>query len=168
MAVSVLLYGHIIWTLTKRLEKKLWGATQKMQRTILNKFWKQHPTKQRLYCHLPPISQTIKVRRTRHFEYCWCSKDELGSDFLLWTPTQRHTCAGRPTNTYISSVRTFSAVKRTYQVWSTIGTDREKKTLRYLHDLIIYIYIYIYIYITMNKRNHLPVVKKTDQYQKMD
>ncbi len=44
---------------------------------ILNKSWKQHPTKQQIYGHLPPISQTIQVRRTRHAEHCWRSKDGL-------------------------------------------------------------------------------------------
>ena len=33
-----------------------------MLHAVLNKFWKQHPTKQQLYSHLLPISQTIQVR----------------------------------------------------------------------------------------------------------
>ena len=33
--------------------------------------------------HLPPISQTVQVRRTRFAELCWRSKDELKSDLLL-------------------------------------------------------------------------------------
>ena len=44
---------------------------------ILNKFWRQHPTKQLLYGHLPPITKTIQVRRTRHAGHCWRSRDEL-------------------------------------------------------------------------------------------
>ena len=28
-----------------------------MLHAVLNKSWKQHPTKQQLYSHLPPISQ---------------------------------------------------------------------------------------------------------------
>ena len=31
---------------------------------ILNKLWRQQPTKQQLYGHLPPITKTIKIRRT--------------------------------------------------------------------------------------------------------
>ena len=31
-----------------------------MLRAIVNKSWKQHPTKQQLYDHLPPISKTIQ------------------------------------------------------------------------------------------------------------
>ena len=37
-----------------------------MPRVALNKSWKQHPTKQLLYDHLPSISQTVQVRRARH------------------------------------------------------------------------------------------------------
>ena len=53
---------------------------------ILNKSWRQHPTKHQLYGHLPPITKTIQVRRTRHAGHCWRSRDELISDVLLWTP----------------------------------------------------------------------------------
>ena len=63
--VSILLYGCTTWTLTKRMEKKLHGGYTRMLRAILNKYWRQHPTKQQLYGHLPPTRKTIKVRRTR-------------------------------------------------------------------------------------------------------
>ena len=38
--VSILLYGCITWTLTKRLEKKLDGNYTRMLRAILNKSWR--------------------------------------------------------------------------------------------------------------------------------
>ena len=60
--VSILLYGCITWTLTKQMEKELDGNYTRMLRAILNKSWRQHPTKQQLYGHLPPITNTIKVR----------------------------------------------------------------------------------------------------------
>ena len=101
VVVSVLLYGCTTWTLTKRLEKKLDGTYTRMLRAVLNKSWKQHPTKQQLYGHLPPISQTIRERRTRHAGHCWRSKDELISDVLLWTPTHGYPSVGRPAKTYI-------------------------------------------------------------------
>ena len=81
----ILLYGCTTWTLTKRL-KKLDGNYTRMLRAILNKSWRQHPTRHQLYGHLPPITKTIQVRRTRHARHCWRSKDELISDVLLWTP----------------------------------------------------------------------------------
>ena len=86
VVVSILLYGCIIWTLTKWLEKKLDGNYTRMLRAILNKSWQQHPTRRQLYGHLPPITKTIQVRRTRHAGHCWRCKDELISDVLLWTP----------------------------------------------------------------------------------
>ena len=52
--VSILLYGCTTWTLTKRLEKKLDGNYTRMLRAILNKSWRQHPTRGQLYGHLPP------------------------------------------------------------------------------------------------------------------
>ena len=58
--VSILLYGCTTWTLTKRLEKKLDGNYTRMLRAILNKSWRQHPTRDKLYGHLPSITKTTK------------------------------------------------------------------------------------------------------------
>ena len=57
-----------------------------------------------LYGHLPPITKTIQVRRTRHAGHCWRSKDELISDVLLWTPTHGCASVGRPARTYIQQL----------------------------------------------------------------
>ena len=81
--ISILLYGCTTWTLTKRLEKKIDGNYTRMLRAILNKSWRQHPTKHQLYGHLPPITKIIQVRRTRHAGHCWRSMDELIRDVLL-------------------------------------------------------------------------------------
>ena len=102
--LSILLYGCTTWTLTKRLEKKLDGNYTRMLRAVLNKSWRQHPTRHQLYGHLPPITKTIQVRRTRHAGHCWRSKDELISDVLLWTPTYGRAKAGRPARTYIQQL----------------------------------------------------------------
>ena len=96
--------GCTTWTLTKRLEKKLDGNYTRMLRAILNKSWRQHPTRHQLYGHLPPITKTIQVRRTRHAGHCWRSRDELISDVLLWTPTHGRAKAGRPARTYIQQL----------------------------------------------------------------
>ena len=104
VVVSILLYGCTTWTLTKRLEKKLDGNNTRMLRAILNKSWRQHPTRHQLYGHLPPITKTIQVRRTRHAGHCWRSKNELVSDVLLWTPTYGQAKAGRPARTYIQQL----------------------------------------------------------------
>ena len=76
-------------TLTKRLEKKLDSNSTRMLRVILNKSWRQHPTRHQLYGHQPPITKTIQVRRNRHAGDCWRSRDELISDVLLGTPTYK-------------------------------------------------------------------------------
>ena len=94
--VSILLYGWSTRTLIKRMEKKLDCNYTRMLRAILNKSWRQHPTRHQLYGHLPPITKTIKVRRTRHAGHCRRSRDELISDVLQWTPTYGQAKAGRP------------------------------------------------------------------------
>ena len=102
--VSILLYGCTTWTLTKRMEKKLGGNYTRILRAILNKSWRQHPTKQQLYGHLPSIMKTIKVRRTRHVGHCWRSRDEVISDVLQWTPSHGQANARRPSRTFIQQL----------------------------------------------------------------
>ena len=99
--VLILLYGCTTWTLVKRLEKKLDGNYTRMLRAVLNKSWRQHPTRHQLYGHLPPITKTIQARRTRHAGYCWRIMDELISDVLPCTPIYGRAKAGRPARTYI-------------------------------------------------------------------
>ena len=94
--VSILLYGCTTRTLTKWLEKKLDGNYTRMLRAILNKH--------QLYGYLPPITKTIQVRRARHAEHCWRSRNELISDVLLWTPKYGRAKARRPAQTYIQQL----------------------------------------------------------------
>ena len=77
---SILLYGCTTWTLTKRLEKKLEGNYTRMLRAILNKSWRQHPTRHQLYGHLPlsrklfkldePDMQTLLEKQGRTHKRC--------------------------------------------------------------------------------------------------
>ena len=75
-----------------------------MLQAILNKSWRQHPTRHQLYGHLPHITKTIQLRQTRHARHCWRSKDELISDVLLWTSAYGQAKAGRPARTYIQQL----------------------------------------------------------------
>ena len=75
-----------------------------MLRAILNKSWRQHPTKKQLYSHLPLITKTIQVRRTRHAGHCWRRRDEQISDVLLWTHSHGQEKAWRPARTYIQQL----------------------------------------------------------------
>ena len=70
---------------TRRLEKKLDGNYTRMLRAILDRSWQQHPTRRRLYGHLPPITKTILWWRCR-----WCSryrrrKGTRRHEFKSWT-----------------------------------------------------------------------------------
>ena len=86
------------------MEKKLDDNHTRMLRAIFYKSWRQQPLKLQLYSHLPPITKTTKVRRTRHAGYCWRSRVELRSDVFLWTPSYGRAKVGRPTRTYIQQL----------------------------------------------------------------
>ena len=124
--VSILLYGCTTWTLTKRREKRLDGNYARMLRAILNKSRMQLPTKQQVYGHLPPITKTIQVRRTRHAGLCRRSRDELISDLLQWTPSQGRAKAARPTRTYNISVSIRAVALKTCRKQWTIEKGDEK------------------------------------------
>ena len=86
------------------MEKKHDGNYIRMLWAILNKSWRQHPTKQQLYGHLPSITKTIQVRRTRHAGHCWRRRDELISDVLLWALSHGRAKTGQPARTYIQQL----------------------------------------------------------------
>ena len=109
--VSILLYGCTIWTLTKRMEKKLNGNYSRMLRAILNKSWRQHPTKHQLYCHPPPITKTIQARRTRDVGLSWRNGDQLIIDILLPTSSHGRAKAGRAARTYIQQLYTDTGLE---------------------------------------------------------
>ena len=85
----VLLHGHLrsISETSRHDKQEMLDTNREQSRAILNKSWRQHPTRHQLYGHLPPITKTIQVKRTRHAGHCWRSRDQLISDVLLWTPT---------------------------------------------------------------------------------
>ena len=108
----------------------------RMVQTILNKFWKQHPIREHLYSHLPPISKTIQIkmnkpcrtqlekqewsdvliwtpshgtasdRWTRQVGHSWRSKDKLKSYILLSTPSHGHASVGWPRTIYLQQLCT--------------------------------------------------------------
>ena len=121
VTVSELLHNCTTCTLTKYLKEKWDGNYIRILQAILNKSWKQHPTKQRTL-----LSQTIQEKGARFVEQCW-SKDRLISDVLRWTPTSRHTSAGWPAK-FISSKRTLDTVKRTNQMRWPIGIDNKRES----------------------------------------
>ena len=120
------------WTALDRLSI-IWkfDLSNKMKIAVLNKFLKQHPTKQQLYNHLAHLSWTIQD-----------CKDELISNVLLWTPTHGHTSVDQPARTYISSVWTLDVVWRTcWEEWMMgINRERVSDVLSAQLDIIKYIY----------------------------
>ena len=132
-----------------------------MLRAILNKSWRQQPTRHQLYVHLPPITKTIQIRRTRHAGHCWRSKDELISDVLLCIPHMaKQKQDDQLEHTYSSYVRIRNVALKTCQKRWMIGRSGEKGSgismLTTRHDDDdIYIYIYIYIYIRFKKTHSL-------------
>ena len=84
--------------------EKAWQQLHKNAASNIEQSWRQHPTKQQLYNHLPPIMKTIKIRQTRHAGHCWRSRNKLISGVLLWTPSHGQAKAGRPAWTYIQQL----------------------------------------------------------------
>ena len=102
--LSIIQYGCTVWTLKKRWEKMLESNCTRMLRALMNISYKQHPTKQQLYVHLPPICKTIQVRRTRHAGHYWRSKDELINNLLLSTPSYGRASVGRQARVYLQQL----------------------------------------------------------------
>ena len=123
--VSILLYGCTTWTLTKRLKKKN-GNYTRILRAILNKSWQQHSTRHQLYGHLPPITKTIQVRRTRHAEHSWRSKDSS----VMYSYGPLHMAKQKQDNqlehTYSSYVRIRDVALKTCQRRWMIGRSSER------------------------------------------
>ena len=100
----ILLWYNKDFVFCRLTKRKLDGNYTRMLRAILNKSWRQHPTRHQLFGHLPPITKTIQVRRTRHAGHCWRIRDKLIRDVLLWTPTHGRAKAGRPARIYIQQL----------------------------------------------------------------
>ena len=137
-------------TLPKRMENWFDGSYTRMLPAILS--WRQQPTKQQLYGHLPPITITIKIRQTRHAGHCWRSRDKVVNDILLWTTSHGRAKTGRPVRIYIQQLCADTGCSREdlqkvmddWEVW--------RETVRNIRaDSVTWWYIYIYIYIYIQK-----------------
>ena len=130
--ISILLYGCTTWTHTKRLKKKLDGSYTRMLRAILNKSWRQHPTRHQLYGQLPPVTKTIQVRRTSHAGHWWRSKDELISDVLQWTLAYGQAKAGRPPRTYVQQLCEDTGCSPEDQPEAMSDREKWRERVRYI------------------------------------
>ena len=103
-----------------------------MLRVILNKYRRQYPTMHQLYGHLPPITKTIKIRRTGHTGHFWRSRDELMSDVLLWIPLHGRIKAGRPARTYVQQLCADSGCSPEDLQEAMDGSERWQETVWYI------------------------------------
>ena len=78
VAVLVLLYGCKIFFSCPKIGKQFDENHGRMLHAVLDKSWTQHPTR----LQLPPISQTIQVKRAKHAGHFRRSKDDIISDVL--------------------------------------------------------------------------------------
>lgn len=131
---SVLLYGSTTWTLTKQQEISLDGTYTRMLRAVLNVSWKEHPTKKRLYGHLPSISKSLMDRRLRLAGHTWRNKEEVCSDLLLWQPTHGKPKAGRPSRTYYQQIADDIGCIPTDLPYIMNDRDEWKKRVRQIRD----------------------------------
>ena len=107
-------------------------------RTVLNRFWKQHPTKPLQCAHLSPISENIQDEQDM--------LDKHINKLFLWTPAHRHTSANCVDTD--CSQEDLPSVKLIGIEWrERIKGIRLIGRNRWWWGWYIYIYIYIYIYV---------------------
>ena len=82
----ILLYGSEIWTLSKKLEKRLDGTYTRLLIRVQNLSQKYHPTKQHIYQYNPPVSSMVKARRVQFAGHCCRAENEIITTLLLWKP----------------------------------------------------------------------------------
>ena len=70
VAVIELMYDCTTWILINHLGKKLDGNYTRMLSTLFNTSRKQHPTKQILFDHLPPIMWANQIKWTKYAGHC--------------------------------------------------------------------------------------------------
>ena len=80
---SILLYGVGTWTMKRDLEKRLDGTYTRLLMRVQNMNWRNHPTKEEIYKDIPPISDTVRMRRNRFAGHCHRSQGEIISDVPL-------------------------------------------------------------------------------------
>ena len=178
--VSILLYGCTTWTLTKHIEKKLDGNYTGMLRAMWNWSWRQQPTKQLMYGHLPPITKTILVRRSRYAEpysftyYANKSKlyflQKFNDDILFLglkpsphTPTHRYTPTYTQIHTHIHThsnththththIHTHRYIHTQRYTHTHTHTDTHTHTHKYIKKQIIFFLVYLFQFLSIQEK----------------
>ena len=120
--VSILLYRCTTWAQTKRMEKKAWLQLRKNAANNIEEVQEAALLKEAAVWPPSTYHKTIPVRRTRHAEHCWRSRDEVISDILRYTPSNWRAnvglwTVGRPARTYIVPIRDI-ALKTYWEQWT--------------------------------------------------
>ena len=108
---SVLLYGCEAWTLNKTIEKQLDGTYTRMLRMLLNIHWNQHTTNEELYGGMTKLSNKIRERRLRFVGHRVRHNGEVVPKLVLWDPQHGDSKRGRPTTTYLDTLRDDTGIK---------------------------------------------------------
>ena len=122
---------------TKWMKNNWWWEQLKGVTCCFKRFCRPHTTKQQLYGHWTPISQTVQWRA----RYCCWSKDEFISD--LWIPTEE------------CSLEDLLETQDDRGGWQEREREREREKLRErerereLAELDIYLSIYLSIYLIL-------------------
>ena len=98
----VLLYGSETWTLKRDFEKRLNGCYTRLLMKAKNIPWQRHPTLQKIYGDLPPISTVLAQRRARFAGHCMRASDQTISSILPWRMQQAN--RGRRPLTFLDIV----------------------------------------------------------------
>ena len=121
----ILLYRWTTWTLTKRLEK-LDGNYTRMLLAILNKSWRQHPTKHQLYSHLPPIRKTKLDERGTQDTAGGAGTSSYVGDHRSTSHMDEQKQDDQQERTYSRYVKIWDIAEKTCQRRWTIGKSGER------------------------------------------
>ena len=110
----------------KTYREKAWRQLHKNAASNMEQVLKAAPNKKQLYGHLPPITKTIQVRRTRYARHCRRSGVKLISEILKWTCSHGRAKTGWPARTYIYSMPIQDVVLETYRERWTIETGGKR------------------------------------------
>ena len=154
------------------MENKLDGNYTRMLQEILNKSWRQHPTKQQLYGHLTTPPRKLSKLTNQTCGSCWRTKDEL----MMYSCGPLHMNEQRQDDklepTHISSVPIWDVALKTCRKQKTIEKGGEKgsviSVLIVRHDIYIYIYIYRKPIDVHTKKNVLIFSKSWNSLAKAD
>ena len=132
-----------------------------MQCTVLNKSWKQLPTKQQSqYDHL----QTIQINRVWLDRHCHWSKDKHISDVFWWTPKHESSSVCWLANTYIHQLCVDTGCRLEELPRAVADREREREREREYkrnshcwHSLIMMIYFFLRkTFLSTQEETNLP------------